>query len=603
MKRKRVLAVVLLSCMISQAAMSREYNINFDHGDKNVSFSGQSTGSVTNSGNGNVSVNTTNGNTFTGSLKNSGNGNFTNSGNVVVGKNAKGENDKIENSKGKFLNNGNITVNEGGSIDNKDGFVNNGNITVNEGGALVNDGNFVSSGSLTNKGNFTNSGFFNGSFTNDGLLKNLKEATMFLTENTTNNKDIETDGLFFISKGTEFTNKGEADISNSGQFHNSGTYKSETEMINTGTFTNDGSYTGGLINDGGTASNIGGTMDKVVNQNGGLFVNSENSQLTTAENKDGSTFKNTGIVSGNVTNSSGGNFTNSGEVTGEVTNDNAIFNNTDNGKLGKKFTNKNGGVFNNTSKNKVSGEIDNDNATVNNSGEIESVSLSNGAVVNNNAEGKLGSITGSSSTVNNSSVVSGTVEAAEGGGLTVNNRKDGKISGTVKGETTVNNSGTMENTNIQGGAIVNNNIDGKITGNTNLTQGSSVYNDGLISGIITVDNNSYLHLGANTQFDKDAKVNMGGHLDLMNDHFDDFRANLGLMRPGTSVSVDISSATGQTDKLWAIRGVTLEDFNFIPDTLLSYGNISKEQLAKNMGLYSSQLNIKDGVSHKALSPF
>ena len=71
-----------------------------------------------------------------------------------------------------------------------------------------------------------------------------------------------------------------------------------------------------------------------------------------------------------------------------------------------------------------------------------------------------------------------------------------------------------------------------------------------------------------------------------------------------SLKTDISSATGRTDSFAGVKGgVTLEDFNLIPDTLVSNGFISKEDLEKNMGLRKGYLSdIKEGVNHRVLSP-
>ncbi len=638
MKKRKILIAIMLMCMTSQYALSKEINEDFNSGNKSLSLTGENTGSITNSGTGDVSVSTNGNGKFTGTLKNSGGGKFTNKGKVATG-----ETGKIENSNGTFNNEGSITVDAGGALTNSGTLFNNsGNITVEEGGLLVNEkGSLFSNAdgaNLTNKGDFTNSGLLTGGFANEGLLKNLKDGTIFLMKDdvVNNSGNIDSEGTILINEGSTFTNTGDGKVSSSGQFSNLGKYESDTELLSSGYFTNDGEFTGGLINDGGTAAN-NATMDKVTNQNGGVFGN--NKKLTSdAENKDGATFRNKGEIGGNVTNSNNGNFENTGTIVGNVTNDNATFNNSQSAKLNGNFDNKNGAVFNNESdlenivtnesgsifnnKGKIYKQVKNKNATVNNEGQFTNGIKSQGGVVNNskdaslgstelsdgatvNNAGNMGKVTGSDSTVNNSGSINGAIEANNGGGLTVNNDKSGQITNAkIKGDATVNNSGTMSNANISGGATVNNLSEGTMSGNTNVSKGSTLFNDGTISnGVIQVDSESTLHLGANSDLSS-SSVQMHGHLDLTNGSFDNLLGKAIVMYGGSSISSDISSATGQTDVFSGMDmgSITLKDFNFIPDTLVSNGFISKEELEKNMGLRKGNLNIAGGVSHTELSP-
>ncbi len=600
MKKKNfLLASTLLVCFSAQYALPVLANVHSDvfndTQDHTVTLRSKGTGSITNAGTGSTTLSSGIGShKFKGSLKNVGGGKFTNQTKVTI-------DDVLENSNGST-------------------FDNQSSITIENSAKFLNSATFNNEGTITNSGIFSNSGRYTGGLTNEenGTFDNTGEFTVSNDATFSNSGTAKSSGTFTVGQNSTVENNGS--FENSGILTNNGTFKNNNNSKLTnkkgGKIENNGSISGDLVNDSGVVNNNNkGKVDKVTNENGGIFNNKKGATAKEVQNKNAAVFNNEegAKITGKVTNDNA-TFNNKkgATITDEVTNQNgAIFNNE--GEINSKVANKDGGIFNN--KSTIFNEVENENATFNNEGRLSIGINSKGGTINNangaslggaklsegttiNNEGSIGKLTSQNSTVNN--LQKGTVDSADlQSGSTFNNQ--GNVKKLKADASNVNNSGTVKDATMENNANLNNNSNGTITGTTNVNSGSTLYNDGTVSnGTITVDSQSTLHLGANSNLDDSYIYIKGGHLDLTNGQFDDV-SNKAIVYGGSKVATDLSSATGQTDKLWAMGSVTLEDFNFIPDTLVSKGFFSKEELAKNMGLRNG-LNIKEGVSHRALSP-
>ncbi len=473
-------------------------------------------------------------------------GTINNSGTLNLGKDSTTLNNGTLNNTGDIINEGKITnngdINTEGLIQSVQGkFENNGNVSVKGNGADDGSGgNFVVN-DLTNAGNIDND-----------------NGTMNFLGDTTNSGDITNNGLM--------SNNGKLTSQNGGKLTNG----------SNGKLTNYGEVKGSVLNDGGQLWNtpnedaqLEGKIDSVVNQNGGIFTN--NGEVTNSvQNKDQSVFNNNKTVKGAVKNTDGG-------------------------------------IVNNSAEGTIEGQVENFGGTVNNAGKIEKDIRTQNGVVNNNGEVKGKTYVTGDSTVNNS----GKMESILGSEATVNN------SGTIEkglqlNDSTVNNDGTIkgtisaENGGQPGNLTLNNNSNGTLD-NVNIKNGATVNNEGNLKGNIQVDDNSQLHLGAGTTFEDGAKVQLNGLLDATNGKFDDYTdgGEKFEFQNGASVKTDISSSTGKTDKFsqsTSEKQVTLEDFKVIPDTLVSKGYISKDELEKNLGVSISEFGEDAQKDHKFLSP-
>ena len=476
-----------------------------------------------------------------------------------------------------------------------------GDYTITEDAHIKNVEN-SGTGTLTNKG------------TIDGTVKNSNQSGTFTNEGTitTSEKGSENKGTF--KNSGNLTNGAKGEITNSGDFTNNSAIQNNGKIENkdNGKFSNkamlnngksgeeksSAEITGNLLNDGGVINNFGKITNSGIEPEGDKGLQNQNGGIIYNQAK--------GLIEGTVVNGEGS----------------TLYNEADAIIQGKKGM----------------GSLFNEDGNVINSGTIQSEINSTGGVITNNQSGTIGvneepdlSIEGSNTTVNNFGNITGGIDLDNS---TINNNgtidlknqelaNTGNEEGKSAGDLIVNSSGT-----IKGGTIGSDDENaGNVVVNSTGTLGSSgeeikitgkkttVNNEGKIDGTVKVEKDGTLRLGAGTTFSNGANIATEGFLDARNGKFEDLSNNTTLLS-GAKLASDISSATGQTDifkngssAIFGPNGVdvTLEDFNFIPDTLLSNGFISKEELKRNMGFSGNDgvnfnFNIKDGVQHKALSP-
>ena len=488
-------------------------------------------------------------------------GNGTNKGSVNVDGNTdvSGTMTNSDNGGYDIKDGGKLDVKEKGKVVNKsDGYIKNA-----QGGTVDNNGTIDNKygGTVDNKGTLNNKTTLNnyGTLNNEGALESegtLKNSGVFNSSGKFDNKGDFDNSLFFNNEG-EMTNEKGSKATNGGLFTSNG------NLDNKGTFLNEN----GLVTNNGNMTNEG-TMGGGGWNNNGSFTN-DNAFILGKDDR----FNNNGTVVNDSLFSGGkvendGTFTNNNFMLGSEIKNEGTFDNSGKILTDKKITNSEGSVLNN------SGSILNGSSVP---GFEQAAEIENNGLVDN---------TGSLNVKQNSSST----------GTIVNQKQ-----GTVKGE-------------IAGGNLQNK---GTI-GDLKVGSKGTVENKGNINGTVTVEEGGTLHLGAGTTFSGSGKAEISGLLDATNGTFDDYTSggNKLSFKNGAKVKTDISSATGQTDRFYKPNSTTVnpgkffitdqqatvEDFNMIPDTLVSNGYISKEALERNLGFTIKEFGEAAKQDHKFLTP-